>query len=193
MNFDELIKEAWQGETGGTPAPDLIRRVHRQRWRRRLLRGVEVALTVAALLVFGQGLLGVDIRPAAWLLMPFYVVFLPVVWFILLRAPRQRSEALTERVSTYAQRRLVQLRAGLRDLWLARMAAGALLGYAVLANLAVWRLAADAHWRDAALLLLAMAAAWLAATLWLNAKVRHRWLREYRAVRRLTHGVSVAE
>ena len=71
------------------------------------------------------------------------------------------------------------------DLWLARATVWALLGYALLANAGVWWLDADEAWRSAGGTLLLAAAAWLVATLWLSRRLRRRWLREYRAVRRL--------
>src|SRR5690606_9284902 len=100
------------------------------------------------------------------------------------RAPHRRANEISERLNIYAHLRMSQLRTSLRDLWLARAAAWALLGYSLAANLAVWLLA-EPHWRSDAVLLLAVAVAWLIGTLWLSAKWRVRWLREYRRVRRL--------
>lgn len=185
MSFDELLKDAWQGERRPTAAPDLTRRVRRQQHRHRLQRAGEVVLTLVAVLVFGGALVSGDMEPSHWLLMPFFVVYLPIVWAIVLRAPRRRAEDVTERVSTYARLRLSQLHTGLRDLWIARTVAWTLLGYAVAANVGVWMLA-GAHWRSAGLLLLAFAVLWLGVTAWLGSVLRRRWLREYRAVRRLT-------
>lgn len=185
MNFDDLLKDAWQGEPGSSAMPDLTRRVHRQRRRLLLQRAVEVVLTVVAVLVFGQALVTGHATPAHWLLMPFYVVFLPIVWGIALRAPRRRGEDVTERVRTYASLRLSHLRVTLRDLWLARATGWALLGYAAAANVGVWVLA-DTHWRSTGLVLLISAVAWLGATLWVSRMLRRRLLREYRSVRRLT-------
>ena len=145
---------------------------------------VELALTLVAVLVFGQALLSGRTGPSHWLMMPFFAVFLPIAWTIVLRAPRRQAGDVSERVSIYARLRLGQLRMGLRDLWLARRAAWALLGYAAVVNLGIW-LPAVAHWRSAASLLLCVAVAWLVATVWLSRVLRRRWLREYRAVRRL--------
>ena len=89
-----------------------------------------------------------------------------------------------EPAGAYARIRLAQLRTGLRDLWLARATVWALLGYALLANAGALWLAGDA-WRSAAWELLLVAAAWLVATLWVSRRLRRRWVREYRAVRRL--------
>ncbi len=187
MKFDDLLNDAWQGQTHSAAQQDLTRRVRRRHRRLRLLRTVEVALTVIAMLVFGQALLSGRIDPAHWLLMPFYVVFLPMAWAIVLRAPRRRATDATGSASTYARLRLAQLRTGLRDLWLARTTAWMLLAYAVVANTGVWLLAGEA-WRDAGLALMVMAVASLGATVWLSRTLRQRWLREYRAVQRLIEG-----
>jgi hypothetical protein len=187
MKFDDLLKDAWQGQTHAAMQQDLTRRVRRRQRRLRLLRTMEVALTLIAVLVFGQALLSGRADPAHWLLMPFFAVFLPMAWIIVLRAPRRHATDATGSASTYARLRLAQLRTGLRDLWLARTAAWFLLGYAVVANTGVWLLAGEA-WRGAALALLVMAVASLAATIWLSRRLRQRWLREYRAVQRLIGG-----
>ncbi|MFT4247326.1 MAG: hypothetical protein QM581_04690 [Pseudomonas sp.] len=184
MNFDELLKNAWQGETRPALQQDLTRRVRRKQRRQHLQRAVELALTLAAVLVCGQALASGRVAPSQWLLMPFFVVFLPIVWAIVLRAPRPHAKDLSERVSTYARLRLAQLRTSLRDLWLARTAAWALLGYAAAANAGAWLLAGT-PWRSAGLFLLVFAFAWLGATTWLSRTLRRHWLREYRAVRRL--------
>lgn len=185
MNFEDLLKDAWRGEPASPAMPDLTRRVHLQRRRILLQRAVEVVLTLVAVLVFGQALVSGHATAAHWLLMPFYVVFLPIVWGIVLRAPRRRGEDVTERVRTYASLRLSHLRVTLRDLWLARATAWALLGYAIAANAGVWLLA-DALWRWTGFVLLVAVLAWLGATLWVSRVLRRRVLREYRAVRRLT-------
>lgn len=187
MKFDDLLKDAWQGQTRSAAQQDLTRRVHRRKRRLRVLRTVEIALTVIAVLVFGRALLSGRIDPAHWLLMPFFMVFLPTAWLIVLRAPRRHAADVTGSASAYARLRLAQLRIGLRDLWLARTTAWLLLAYAVIANACVWLFADDA-WRSAGLALLAMAVACLGATGWISRALRQRWLHEYRAVRRLIGG-----
>lgn len=185
MDFDDLLKEAWRAETRPpAPAPDLTRRVRRQQHRHRLQRAAEAALSLVAMVEFGRALASGRIEPSHWLLMPFFVAFLPLAWAIVLRAPRRHGRDASEQVSTYANLRLSQLRTGLRDLWLARATAWALLAYAVVANLGAWLLAGP-DWRSAGLLLLAFAIAWLGATRWLSQTLRGRWLREYRSVWRL--------
>lgn len=184
MNFDDLLKDAWQGQTHSGMEQDLTRRVRRRQRRLRLLRTVEVALTAFAVLLFGQVLLSGDLDPTHWLLLPFYVVFLPTTWFIVLRAPRRHATDATASASRYARLRLSQLRIGLRDLWLARRAGWLLLAYSALSNAGAWLWAGD-EWRVAGLALLVMAVALLGATLWLSRRLRPRWLREYRTVRRL--------
>ncbi|AOH35779.1 hypothetical protein BGP89_04925 [Luteimonas sp. JM171] len=187
MKFDDLLKDAWQGQTHSAMQQNLTRRIRQREWRLRMLRSLEIALTVGAVLMFGQALLSGRVDPAHWLLMPFFLVFLPMAWFVVLRAPKRRATDATGSASTYARLRLAQLRAGLRDLWLARTTAWALLAYAVVANSGVWLLASEA-WRDAGLALLFMAVASLGATVWLSRTLRKRWLREYRAIQRLTGG-----
>jgi hypothetical protein len=187
MNFDDLLKEAWQGQTHSAASQDLTDRVPRRRRRVRLLRMTEVTLTVIAVLVFGQALLGGRMEPVHWLLMPFFAVFLPMAWAIVLRAPRRHATDPTGSTGAYARLRLAQLRIGLRDLWLARTAAWVLLAYAVVANAGVRLWAGDA-WRSAGLALLVMALACLGTTAWLSRMLRRRWLREYRAVQRLVGG-----
>jgi hypothetical protein len=184
MKFDDLLKDAWRGQTHAAMEKDLTRRVRRRQQRMRLLRSLELALTVIALLVFGQALLSGRIDPAHWLLMPFFGVFLPFAWIVVLRAPRRHVTDATGSASTYARLRLAQLRTGLRDLWLTRTAAWLLLAYAGVANAGVWLFAGEV-WRGAGLALLAMAVAYLGMTVWLSRDLRQRWLREYRAVRRL--------
>ena len=56
MDFDDMLKDAWQAQAVPAAQALLHRRVQRQRWRHRLLRALEVALTVVAVLVFGQAL-----------------------------------------------------------------------------------------------------------------------------------------
>lgn len=187
MSFDDLLKDAWQGATHPVEPQDLTRRIRRRQLRLRSLRAVEVALTVMAMLVFGKALLSGHVAPSHWVLMPFFVVFLPMAWVIVLRTPRLHASDATKSISTYARLRTAQLRTGLRDLWLARVAARLLLGYAVVVNVGVWLLA-DESWRDAALFLLLVAVASVGVTAWLSRVLRLRWLREYRAVGRLVSG-----
>jgi hypothetical protein len=123
MKFDDLLKDAWQGQRYSAAQQDLTGRVRRRQWRVRLLRTLEVALTVVAALVFGHALLSGRVDPAHWLLLPFFVVFLPVAWAVVLRAPRRRAKDATGSASVYARLRLAQLRAGLQDVWLARTTA----------------------------------------------------------------------
>lgn len=184
MNFDDLLQQVWQGEHRPVSQQELTRRVRRQRLRIRLQRGGEVALTLVAVLVFGGALLSGNVGPSHWIMMPFFAVFIPVAWTIVLRAPRHRAWDATEKSNVYARLRLSQLRTSLRDLWLARVAAGVLFLYAVIANVIIW-LVLDRHWREVGLILLVAAVAWLLATWVLLRLSRRRWLREYRAVRRL--------
>ncbi len=51
MDFDDMLKDAWQAQAVPAAQALLHRRVQRQRWRHRLLRALEVALTVIAVLL----------------------------------------------------------------------------------------------------------------------------------------------
>jgi hypothetical protein len=181
MDFDEQLTRSWQTETRSATSTELTKLINRQRLRIRALRSLEVLLTLVAMLVFGQALVSRSLEPAHWLLLPFFAVFLPLAWTIILRAPRRASRDLTESTSIYARLRLAQLRTNLRDLWLARATACALVVYAVIANILVWT-AADASWRPAAWTLLAYALIWAIGTWWLNRRLRRALLREYRSV-----------
>ena len=90
MNFDDLLKDAWQGEAPAAPLHDITARVRRRQWRTRLYRLLEVVVTVLALAVFGRALASSNLTPSHWLLMPFYAVFLPIAWANVLRAPRRQ-------------------------------------------------------------------------------------------------------
>lgn len=184
MNFDEQLAQAFKGEAPPAAAPDLARRVRQRHWRHRALRVLEVVLTLAAVAVFVPALVRGEMTPTHWLLMPFYAVFLPTVWLVALRTPRRRAHDMTQSAGVYAHLRMAQLRTGLRDLWMARAAAWALLGYSLLANAGIWLLDAT-QWRGDGWVLLLVAVGWLAGTVWLSTTLRQRWLREYRAVRRL--------
>ncbi|RNF86231.1 hypothetical protein [Montanilutibacter psychrotolerans] len=185
MNFDGLLKDAWQGVNRPATPGRLAPHMRRHQLRHRLQRAIEIALTLAAVLVFGRSLMTGSIEPSHWLLLPFFVVYLPIAWAFVLRVPRQRNDDVTENTRLYAQLRMAQLRVNLRDLWLARTSAWILVVYAFIANTGVW-LIGGASWQRAALTLLGFALAWGAGTLWFVRKLRRTRFREYRAVRRLT-------
>lgn len=185
MSFDDILKDAWKGEGRHAAHVDLSSRVRRKRRRHRLLRALEVALTLVAVLVFGHALASGRAGPSHWLLLPFYLVFLPAAWAFILRAPRRSAGNAAESVQSYATLRIAQLRTGLRDLWLARVAAWSLLAYAVAASAGVWALG-DAAWRASGLTLLGASLAWSAGVSWFGRRWRRAWLREYRSMRGLT-------
>ncbi|NYZ62462.1 hypothetical protein [Luteimonas deserti] len=182
--FDDLVRSAWQTAQPLSDPPALAARVRRHRRQRLLWRGVEIALTLAAIAILARPLLGAAATPAYWLVMPFYVVYLPAVWWLVVRNARPSPADATRDVRTYAHIRLSQLRASLREMRLARLATVALLGYAGLAATGafVW---GGAAWREAATTLLAAACACALATWWLSRGLGRRRLREYRAMRRL--------
>ena len=184
MDFDDMLKDAWQAQAVPAAQALLHRRVQRQRWRHRLLRALEVALTVIAVLVFGQALADGRLSPSHWLLLPFYLVFLPAAWVFILRAPRRSDRDVAESVQSYALLRIAQLRTGLRDLWFARASAWALLAYAIAASAVAWILGGD-DWRAAGLTLLCASLAWIAGISWFGRRRRRTLLREYRSMRSL--------
>lgn len=185
MQTEEFLSETWRRQA--PPAPlmrNIESRVARQRRSRLLQRGGEIALTLAVVAVFGGAAAARGMQPVHWLLLPFFLIYLPAGWFVVLRGWRARSEGLGENVSNYARQRLAQLRTGLRDLWLARKSAAALLLYASVA-LVLTLVLGDRAWRTAALLMLAYSAAWWFGTRWFVDRRCRRILREYRALRRL--------
>lgn len=183
MDFDDLLKDAWQGQARAAAQQELTGRIRRRRQRLRFMRAMGVMLMVIAVLVFGEALLRGRREPVHWLLMPFFIVFLPMAWAIVLRAPRRHAMDATGSAGAYARLRLAQLRTGLRDLWLAGASAWALIAYAAIANAGARLLAGDA-WRSAGLAPLVMAIACLGATLGLGRLLCRHWWREHRAVRR---------
>ncbi|KAB8198384.1 hypothetical protein FKV24_002305 [Lysobacter maris] len=184
MNFDDELKGAWQGEIAQPPSRRMSDQVRRHRRRHRLLRGLEVVLTCAAVAVFGHALMSRTAGPNHWLLMPFFMVFLPVVWSVVLRAPGRHRGDASEPPQVYARLRLAQLRTDLRDLWLARRAAVVLLAYALVALAGAW-LFGDGDWRTASTHLLVYAVGWWLATFAWCRHLRRRRLREYRSTRRM--------
>ncbi|MGQ0798915.1 MAG: hypothetical protein ACT4NL_02225 [Pseudomarimonas sp.] len=181
MDFNEQISRSWQAETRTATTIELTTRINRQRLRVHAQRSLEVLLTLIAVIVFGQALISRSLDPAHWLLLPFFAVFLPLAWTVILRAPRRVSRDLTESTSIYARLRLAQIRTSLRDLWLTRVTARALVAYAITANIFVWT-AADSSWHPAGWTLLVYVLIWAIGTWWLNRRLRRAWLREYRAV-----------
>lgn len=181
MDIDEQLSRSWKAQTRTATTTELTTRINRQRLRIYAQRSLEVLLTLIAVLVFGQALISRSLDPAHWLLLPFFAVFLPLAWTVILRAPRRASRDLTESTTIYARLRLAQLRTNLRDLWLTRVTARALVVYAIIANIFVWT-AADSNWRPAAWTMLVYALIWAVGTWWLNRRMRRTWLREYRAI-----------
>lgn len=182
--FDDLLQNAWQTARPPGNGRDLARRVQRVRWRRRLWRGFEVALTLVAIGVLARPLFGHAATPSYWLVMPFFLVYLPTIWWLLLRNPQPLATDTARDGRAYAQIRLFQLRAGLRELRIARIASNVLLAYAVAAAIGAFA-SGDAAWRGPALQLLAYGGACVLATFWLSRRQRRHRLREYRAIRRL--------
>lgn len=165
MNIENRLRAAWNAELGEQfDLAGLTARVRRHRRRRCWQRVVEVMLTTFVIALFAHALTSQTMGPAHWLLLPFFAVFLPTAWILVLRSPRLDSEHAAAPTAVYAQLRLVQLKTSLRDLWFSRWSAQGLLIYSVVAGIGAW-LFGDALWREAALWLLVYALAWMVAIL----------------------------
>ncbi len=165
MNMNERLQSVWEAETGESVLLDsLTRKVRRQRRRLQLRRVAEILLTLAAIIVFAHALLSQTMSPAHWVLLPFFIVFLPTVWTLILRAPRQDATELTAPTNAYARVRIAQLQSGLRELWIANRTAQALFAYSVAFNVATWWFG-DPEWIRVGLGLLAYSMIWLGASL----------------------------
>jgi Ca2+/Na+ antiporter len=185
MDLDERLRDAWQASVpDSSTLATIVERVHAHRRWQRWQRAIEVCLTLLAVLVFAVALVRDDTPPMIWLLLPFYALYLPVVWLVILRAPSARAVDPAERVSAHARLRIAQIRVRLRDLWLARRVAWALMAYAVI-MLAVALSNGPGPWRDGATALVACALLWLSATYWISRRPRRQARHEYRRMRRL--------
>lgn len=183
-DFDDLMRTAWQAAQPSVDSAALIRRVRRHRLLHRLRRGLEIALTLIAVVILLRPLAGDAPTPAYWLIMPFFAVYLPIIWWWLLRTQRPPADAAMLDVATYARVRLSQLRAQLRELRIARLTTAALLAYA-LATMALSSALADAAWQQAAGRLLLYASICALLTCMVSHTRRRRYRAEYRAMHRL--------
>lgn len=164
--FDDIERLATLWQTQPTRQIDvetLQRSVRRSHRRLLAMRLVEVALTVVAVLVFVPPVIAGTASPAHWLLLPYFSVFLPWVWWRTLRGPDQRLSICVESSDEYIRLRLRQIDAALSRLALSRHMALALLAYACAALVTAW-LALDAGWRHASLTLIVWAAVWWLGT-----------------------------
>jgi hypothetical protein len=184
MDADERLRALWQGQPlPRVAAQELFAQVRRHRRWLLLQRALEVALTLAAVGWFATAAWLRPYAPVEWLLLPYFSVFLVVVWAFNLRR-RHPHAAAAENTQVYADLRLRQLRARLRELRLTRCCADALVVYA-LAALTATALWADRQWFDAARdLAVAAALWWLLSGIYLR-RVHARARREYRAMKRL--------
>lgn len=184
MNFNEELSSAWHAEQGGPDMAKLTARVQRHRRRHGLMRVLEIALTCGAIVVFGHAFGTGSATSAHWLLLPFFAIYLPAAWIMLLRKARLQDGHSSKAPQDYARHRMFQLRTSLRDIWLARRFALFLLGYAAVA-VAVTFFLGDVEWQEVARALLICALAWTGATFLLSRLLRVRRLREYRSARRM--------
>lgn len=185
MNIEDQLRAAWNAESGEhLDLASLAARVQRHRRRRYWQRALEVVLTIFAIVLFAQAMISQEMGPSHWLLLPFFAVFLPTAWILVLRSPRQDLEEATAATTVYAQLRLVQLKTSLQDLKFARRSAQGLAIYALLACIGAWQFG-DALWRETALWLLAFSLVWLIATLLLAHRLGRDRQREYRNLRDL--------
>lgn len=183
MNIEDQLRAAWNAESGEhLDLASLTATVRRHRRRRYWQRAMEVVLTIIAIVLFAHALIWQEMGPSHWLLLPFFAVFLPTAWILVLRGPRPDFEEATAATTVYAQLRLVQLKTSLKDLKFARRSAQGLAIYSVLTCVGAW-LFGDALWRETALWLLAFALTWLIATLLLSSRLGRDRQREYRNLR----------
>lgn len=185
MDIDEPLRELWQRQQ--PPQADahyLFERVRRQRRAVIVRRTVEVALTLMAVAVLGWPMWNGNLEPAHWLLIPFFSVFLIVIWTILLKQQLGRKPAVSESAAVFARQRKRQLLDSLKNLSLAERGALALFIYAAVA-FAGGYLLGDSAWKFATSFLLAYSGCWYFATRWLVPRKRRALWREYRAVRRM--------
>ncbi len=159
--------------------------MRRHHWLRRAQRGLEVGVTLVAIVVLARPLFGGQVSPAYWLVMPFFAAYLPIAWWLLLRPPRQSAADAAQDGRTYANVRLSQLRGALRELWIARAATGVLAAYAMAAAVVAF-LWGSAAWQAAAGSLLLYATACLLVSWGLSRWRGRRHRREYRRLLRLT-------
>lgn len=183
MRHDDELAAAWRRELP-PPSQALAERVVRQHWRRRLQRGLELALVLIAAWLFADALLTDSMHGEQWLLLPFFLGLLAVM-VAKLRRRRPRPRELRRTVAAFAGLRLIQLKDHLRDLHIERQSALALLLYALAAELGAWSIAELAALQRAALKLLLCALVWYLGTAWFVRRRRAGLLREYRAMRRL--------
>jgi len=187
VNSDDPLMQAFQRQQ---PAASRVRlekigiQVRAQRRWHALRRGLEILLSLAAVGFFAFRLFNGQLGPQDWVLLPFFAVFLPLIWLLILRGSRRKFSRATDAAADFANHRLAQLRANLREVWLARRAVHGLVLYAI-AVFALTRWRGDAGWQEAGIYLLMWSLLWgLLAGLILR-WYRPRLLREYRALRRL--------
>jgi hypothetical protein len=183
MTHEDELAGLWRCELP-PPSAALAARVMRQHRRRRWQRGFELALTLVAASLFAAAALTDRMHGEQWLVLPFFLGLLPVM-AAKLRRRRPRPRDLRQTVAAFAGLRLIQLKDHLRDLYIERQAAIALLVYAVAAELGVCTIAGLAALQRPALKLLLCALVWYLVATWFVRRRRVGLLREYRAMRRL--------
>lgn len=182
---DEALRALWQRQQPPSGlADEMARKVQRHRRVETLRRAVEIALTVAGIVLLTWPVADGRLSPGQWLLIPFFSVFLVVSWTVLLRQRTDQRVAAHQPVSVYVCIRKLQLRSRLRHLKLASASALALAGYAIVSVIACY-LIGTAEWQDAALRLAAWAIAWTVGTGWLVGRQRAAIRQEYRRMARL--------
>lgn len=185
MLSDDQLRAAFQAQRPERQQiVDIRARVRAQTWKRRIQRPLEAALSLFALAVFALSLSRGQGGPQLWVLLPFFAVFIPMIWWLVLRPARDKACYASGAVQDYARLRLNQLRENLREAWLARQATRALLLYSVIVVLLTGWLGA-AEWRLAGATLLIWSLLWALGCWAVLRWYRPRQLREYRALRRL--------
>lgn len=185
MDIDKELRSLWQSQSiPAVSIDELAARVRRHRRRLVLWRAGEAALTLFAVVALGKPLVDGEMTPVHWLLLPFFTVFLVVVWSVQLRRTERVPTTVSESVAVFARSRASQLRGSMRSLALTERSAWALLIYAAVAG-SMAMLLGGGEWRIAGVWLLAWSALWCAGSRWWCARSRPRILAEYRRMRRL--------
>ena len=157
----------------------LLARVTRVRRRRVLLRTLELVMTLVAFVVLLPPVVQGQAAPEHWLLLPFFAVFLPWVWWHALNEHKDRQCIAVEAGSDYVRLRAGQIDIALKQIRLFSLAAHGLLVYAVIA-LVVLALASTLVWQRAATVLVLWALLWWLGTHFLVGIRRRRLITERR-------------